>query len=232
MRTTLLFILILVIITPCFSQSPKKSETVKLNGVDTYYEVYGNGEPLFLLHGLTQSTTSWNTYVNDFADKFEVYLVDIKGHGKSAPLQSEISLQPAVDNFLALLDHLQFDKVKAIGISYGGELLLQLCTANSHRIKSMIIIGAETDFNGKDVEDYRFEDMSPTQLQNMRKLHIHGDEQIRALYSLLHNYEIHISKEQLSGISTSTLIIVGENDEWFPDLNKILNLNKYLQKPI
>jgi len=98
-------IIVLVIIgfyNYCYSQTPKKTETVKLNGVETYYEVYGEGEPLFLLHGWSQSTTHWKDYVTGFADNFEVYLVDIKGHGKSATIQSEFSLQSTVDDFQAL----------------------------------------------------------------------------------------------------------------------------------
>ena len=227
MKTMLHFILILVLVTPCFPQTPKKSENVKLNGVETYYEVYGDGEPVFLLHGWGQSTTFWNEYVKDFADNFEVHLVDIKGHGKSAPLQSQFSLQAAVDDFLALLDYLQFDQIKAIGLSYGGELLLQLCSANSHRIKSMITIGAEYDFSGKGL-NWKYGDLPPKELEKMRKRHIHGDAQIIALFNLLNNYEIHLTNEQLSKISTSTLIIVGEKDEWFPDLTKIVNLHKHI----
>ena len=113
---------ILVAVTPGSSQTLMKSETVKLNGAGTYYEAYGEGEPLFLLHGWGQSTAFWKEYVTDFADRFEVYLVDLKGHGRSDPLQSDFTLEPAVDGFLALLNHLQFDQVKAIGLSFGGEL--------------------------------------------------------------------------------------------------------------
>ena len=226
MRTSLLFILILVIITPCFSQAPKKSETVKLNGVDTYYEVYGNGEPLFLLHGWSQSTTSWSEYVSAFSDHFEVYLVDLKGHGKSSPLQGKFHLQSAADNFLALLDHLQFDKVKAIGLSYGGDLLLQFCTANSHRIKSMIIVGAEYDFPKQDW-GFKYENQSPEQLERLRQRHIHGEGQIIALFEQALNYEILLGKEDLEKISTNTLIIVGEKDH-FVDLDTALNLHKFL----
>ena len=227
MRTISHFILIIVFVTLSFAQMPKNSETVKLDGVDTYYEVYGDGEPVFLLHGWGGSTTFWNNYVKEFTDKFEVYLVDIKGHGKSAPLQSEYSLQAAVDDFLALLNHLQLDQIKAIGLSYGGELLLQLCSANSHRIKSMILIGAEYDFSGKGL-NAKYESMSPKRQETMRERHVYGDTQIKALYNLLNNYEIHLTNEQLSEISTSTMIIIGEKDEWFPDLTKILNLHKHI----
>jgi pimeloyl-ACP methyl ester carboxylesterase len=211
-----------------YSQTPNKAETVKLNGVETYYEVYGEGEPLFLLHGITQSTTIWNEYVTAFTDNNKVYLVDIKGHGKSSPILTEFSLQAAVDDFLALLDYLELDAVKAIGFSYGAELLLQLCSTDSHRIKSMIIIGAEYDFNGKEL-NLNYEEFPTEWLLSTRKHSIHGETQVKALIKLLNNYEIHLSNEQLSTISTSTLLIYGENDDWFADdLNKIVNLHNNL----
>ncbi len=212
----------------CYSQTPNKAETVKLNGVESYYEVYGEGEPLFLLHGITQSTTIWNEYVSAFEDNYKVFLVDIKGHGKSSTILTEFSLQAAVDDFLALLDYLELDIINAIGFSYGGELLLQLCSTNSNRIKSMIIIGAEYDFSGKGL-NWKYEDSSPEQLDKMRQRHIHGETQLMALQKLFNNYEIHLNNEQLSNISTSTLLIYGEKDGWFVNnLNKIVNLHQNL----
>ncbi len=227
MKKMILVLIIIGVYGYCYSQTPKKAETVKLNGVETYYEVYGEGEPLFFLHGWSQSTKLWNESVTDFEDNFEVYLVDLKGHGKSAPLKSEFTLQAAVDDFLALLDYLKFDTIKAIGFSYGGELLLQLCSANPYRIKSMIIVGAHYDFSGK-VLNWKYENMSPERLEKWRERHIHGDAQMKALYKQLDNLEIHLSNEQLSKINTSTLIIIGEKDFLYPDLTEVVNLHNHL----
>jgi pimeloyl-ACP methyl ester carboxylesterase len=228
MRTILLVSIIIGYYGYCFSQTPKKTETVVLNGVETYYEVYGEGDPLFLLHGITQSSAFWKDYVAGFIENFEVYLVDIKGHGKSAPLITDFSLQPAVDDFLALLDYLKFDTIKAIGLSYGGELLLQLCSTDSRRIESMVLIGAEYDFSGKDL-NLNYEEFPTEWLASTRKHSHHGETQVKALIKLLNNYEIHLSGEQLSSINTSTMLIYGENDEWFAEnLNKVVTLHQNL----
>ncbi len=55
------------------SQTPKKSESVLINGKTLHYEIYGEGKPLFLLHGYTQSSKSWKPYINDYANDYEVY---------------------------------------------------------------------------------------------------------------------------------------------------------------
>jgi len=69
------------------AQTPQKSESVRINGTTIYYEVFGKGEPLFLLHGFTQSSKSWYPFIADYENDFSVYLVDLKGPGKSDMLQ-------------------------------------------------------------------------------------------------------------------------------------------------
>ena len=53
------FMTLLLMLTTALAQTPKKSESVLINGKTLYYEIYGEGEPLFLLHGYTQSSVSW-----------------------------------------------------------------------------------------------------------------------------------------------------------------------------
>jgi pimeloyl-ACP methyl ester carboxylesterase len=83
MSKVLGLILIYGFIIAAHAQTPKHSETVQLNGLDTYYEVYGEGPPLFFLHGGTQSVALWREYVEHFAENYEVFLVDLPAHGNS-----------------------------------------------------------------------------------------------------------------------------------------------------
>jgi len=78
-----------------------------LNGTKVYYEVYGHGAPLFFLHGFTHSSKSWFPYLNDYVDDFEVYLVDLKGHGKSSPFTETLSIQSAARDVEGLIKYLQ-----------------------------------------------------------------------------------------------------------------------------
>lgn len=220
-------LLIIILSIPCYSQALIKSEIVDLDGTETYYEVYGNGEPLFFLHGWASSSQSWHQYISGFTDNFEVYLVDLKGHGKSSLLKEEFSLQTAVDNFLALLDYLQLKEISAVGFSFGGEVLLQVCKSSPERIKSMVIIGSEYKWSGKDLE-VKYDDLSPKRLENLKNHHAHGEPQIRALYEQIKNLEIDLAKEQLEKINTATLLIYGDKDKWVPDLHRMVDLNNYL----
>jgi len=109
-----------------FSQKPKKTETVAINGVEIYYEVYGYGAPFLILHGWTQSSASWKNLVPLFSSQYELYLVDLRGHGKSSPLTDDFSIQLASNDLLTLVDQLGLEQINAIGISFGGMVLLQL----------------------------------------------------------------------------------------------------------
>jgi alpha-beta hydrolase superfamily lysophospholipase len=60
------------------ARNPKKSEYVSINDIEIYYETYGEGEPLMLLHGFTQSSVAWEKYIKEYSDDFEVYLIDLK----------------------------------------------------------------------------------------------------------------------------------------------------------
>src|SRR5688572_11720142 len=103
-----LFILFITLVNAAsgFTQSPKRAEVISLNGTNIYYEVYGKGEPLIFLHGYTLSTKYWLPYISDYINDFEVYLIDLKGHGKSSPLEKP-SAASAANDVDALMKHLK-----------------------------------------------------------------------------------------------------------------------------
>ena len=84
MLKKIIVILIVVLLSSnCLANQPTKAETVFINGKNIYYEVYGKGTPLFMLHGYTQSSAIWRDHVNDYINDYQIYLVDLTGHGQS-----------------------------------------------------------------------------------------------------------------------------------------------------
>ncbi|MFT7652698.1 MAG: pimeloyl-ACP methyl ester carboxylesterase [Limisphaerales bacterium] len=61
-------------------------------GRRTYYEIYGQGDPLVLLQGYAQFSRAWLDCVDDFKDQYQVVIVDLHGHGKSDAFSSELSI--------------------------------------------------------------------------------------------------------------------------------------------
>lgn len=138
----LILLFFLVSIIRSFPQTPKKAEVVSLNNRSIYYEVYGKGEPLLLLHGYTQSSKHWFSYLSNYSEDFEVYVIDLLGHGKSSPFKEKLSIKTAANDVQALIRYLKLDSVKGIGLSYGGDVLIQLALLQPALVKSIISIGA------------------------------------------------------------------------------------------
>ncbi len=217
MKTILSLFLIIFLAEQSYGQLPKKTDTVRVNNIDLYYEVYGEGKPLLLLHGWTQSSQFWSAYIPDYAKTFEVYAVDLRGHGRSTPLAKDFSIKKTADDLIALLDHLSLKKVKAIGLSFGGITLLQLASLHPNRIEAMVLIGAAHNYSGKDnntLDDkFNFDDLPAQFIEQLKKTHVHGDPQIRALFNPELNYEIRLSDESLRAIQAKTLVVSGDRDE-------------------
>lgn len=200
-----------------YSQNSKKTNTIELNGLHTYYEVYGNGSPLFLLHGFTQSSQSWIPFVEEFSDEHEVYLVDLMGHGKSSPFTKELSIKAAAQNLKDLAEYLELDSIHAIGYSYGGEILFQLTLLEPNLIKSMIIIGSCGSWEAKDFPEF-VEYLSYSNIENlpwMREQQMNEDR-IKNILDQFPNYTVNVTESELKSIKTKTLFVVGDKDPTVP----------------
>lgn len=197
-----------------FSQSPKKSELVSVNGKSIYYEVYGEGKPLFLLHGYTLSSESWLPYVKDFDQEYEVYLVDLTGHGKSESFKEALSIKSVAEDLDSLIEYLQLDKIKAIGFSFGGDVLYQLALINPPLIESMITIGAVGTWTINDFPEYQkaFTFENKANFPWLLTYHI-TDEKIKSILDQFNNYIIKITDVELQSIKPEVLIMVGDDDE-------------------
>lgn len=123
-------------------------------GSNIYYEVYGKGEPLILLHGYSLSTKHWLPYIPDFMNDFEVYVIDLKGHGRSSPLTGTLTSRSAAKDVEALMKHLKLRNINAIGHSFGGSVLFELALLDSGLIKSMVTIAFFGNWNATEHPEF------------------------------------------------------------------------------
>ncbi|WP_394750972.1 alpha/beta fold hydrolase [Spongiimicrobium salis] len=230
MKTAITFLFLLLMTLPTYAQTPKKAESTFVNGKNIYYEVYGKGTPLFLLHGYTLSSQSWLPYVQDFEKDYEVYLIDLTGHGKSDIFQEKLSIKSVAEDLNALTQYLKLDKIKAIGFSFGGDVLYQLALLNPSLIASMITIGAVGTWTVKDFPEYQ-KAFTFEKKENFPWLSDYhkSDEKIKALMTQFNNYIVELSNEELQRIQPEVLIMVGDNDEGM-DITEIARVRKNLPK--
>jgi pimeloyl-ACP methyl ester carboxylesterase len=214
-KTLYLQMVILWFSAACLAQSPKKAETITLDGKQTYYEVYGEGDPLLLLHGYGQSSWYWRSFVGDFQKDYEVYLVDLQGFGRSDPFDSDWTIRSVAQNLLQLIEHLELDPVRAIGLSYGGDVIMQVGRMDPSRVRSMICIGAIGSWNALD-NPGSLEVFSYSNRENLGWMRDHqtSEEQFRSALDYFSNYQVFLSDQDLQTISAKTLIVLGDDDDF------------------
>jgi pimeloyl-ACP methyl ester carboxylesterase len=228
MKKQITILAFILMSTTLLSQTPKKSELVSINGKKIYYEVYGKGKPLFLLHGYTLSSQSWLPYVKDFEQEYEVYVIDLTGHGKSDPFKETLSIKSVAADLNALTQYLKLDKIQAIGFSFGGDVLYHLALLNPNLIESMITIGAVGTWSVNDFPEYKeaFTFENRANFPWITKFH-KTDERIKALMHQFRNYIVKVSTEELQSIKPEVLIMIGDDDEGM-DFTEVARVKKNL----
>lgn len=208
---------LVLIILNCYcgtSQSPKKAETVPLNGTYVFYEVWGEGDPLFLLHGYTFSSKHWTPYIQGYSSDFEVYLIDLRGHGKSEPFKESLNLRLIAEDLNKLAKYLELEKINAIGYSYGGDVLFQLAIINPELINSMITIGSTGSLDINDFSE-QYDYLSSEHIDQFEYMwdYQESESQIRSILDQFKNYTVYITDEELMSIRARSLMVFGDDDD-------------------
>ncbi|MFL6025857.1 MAG: alpha/beta fold hydrolase [Friedmanniella sp.] len=118
---------------------PTTSGYADVNGVHLYYEVYGAGTPLVLLHGgMMTIELSFAGLIPDLAERHQVIGVEAQGHGRTADIDREITPAAMALDVVALLDHLEIDQAHVLGHSMGAATALELAVSHPTRVRSIV----------------------------------------------------------------------------------------------
>lgn len=207
----------------CYQASAQNGQYENVNGIKLYYEVYGEGQPLVMLHGFTMNHEMWEPWVDDFSNKYKLILVDLRGHGHSTN-PSSFTHQKSAKDIYGLLDSLQIDTFQAMGFSSGAITLTHMATLDSTRIQSMVLIGSTSYFPESSkplLQSFTYEDLGKGWMNRMQKSHPRGEAQIRALLTQFRKLptiheDVNFTPPFLSAIKIPTLIIHGDRDSFFP----------------
>ncbi|PTT00829.1 alpha/beta hydrolase, partial [Flavobacterium sp. HMWF030] len=115
---------------------------VELNGAKIYYEEYGKGEPLLLIHGNSGSIETMGNQIAYFKSKYRVIALDSRGQGKSELKTDSLTFVQMTKDTEALVNHLKLDSISIIGWSDGGIVGLQMGISGKSKIKKIIAMGA------------------------------------------------------------------------------------------
>ena len=191
-----------------YGSNNKAGHYVNINGNRIYYEEYGEGTPLLLLHGALQSIDAFYNQIPQLSKSFKVIAVDTRGHGKSTADSTRLTYELYADDMNKLLDSLHLDSVNVLGWSDGGNTGLILAMQHPEKVKKLAVTGAVL-FNDHTSILAWVNDTIRNQIANMEKTGEHSFE-LRVKQCLLD--EPHISPNALKAIQCPVLVMVGEHD--------------------
>lgn len=125
-----------------YGSNPTAGKYVNVNDIKVYYEVYGEGEPLLLLHGNSGSIESFVFQIPELSKHFKVIAIDSRAQGRSSDSDQEISYALMASDMSELIDKLNLGKVNIVGWSDGGNIGLELAYAHPEKILKVITFGA------------------------------------------------------------------------------------------
>jgi pimeloyl-ACP methyl ester carboxylesterase len=222
--------LTLLIEQPVFTQTVNPSSTrsvpygnnkqagnyINTRGFKMYYETYGQGDPLLIIHGNGGSIKDFINQIPYFSKKYKVILADSRAQGKSIDPTDSLSYEMMADDLNALLDSLHIKSCNVIGWSDGGINGLLLAMRNPDKVKKLAVTGANLwpDTSAVDPMVYKMALNYNDSLDKLKQT-----PEIKKITKLTHllTYEPHITTDQLKQIKCPTLVIGGDHDVLLPE---------------
>src|SRR5262245_7938374 len=115
-----------------------KGSYAPINGLNLYYEVYGDGEPLLLLHGGLGAIEMFGEVLTALAAGHRVIGVDLQAHGRTADIHDRpMSLEAMADDIASLIKHLGLGQTDIMGYSMGGGVGLQTAIRHPELVRKL-----------------------------------------------------------------------------------------------
>jgi pimeloyl-ACP methyl ester carboxylesterase len=114
----------------------------EVNGLNLYFETFGTGRPLILLHGGLGSGEMFGPNLPTLAEHHQVIAADLQGHGRTADIDRPIDIRLMADDIAALIDHLGLEKPDVVGYSLGGGVALLTAVKYPEKVRRLVAASA------------------------------------------------------------------------------------------
>ena len=197
--------------TPEYGSNPAAGGTVKLKTTTLYYETYGSGEPLLLLHGNSQMIYAFNFQIGELSKKYKVIAVDTRGQGKSTDeTTGPLSYDLFADDMKQLLDSLHVKKTNILGWSDGGNTGLIMAEKYPEYVDKLAVMGANLFATNEALPDTVLNQIKQGITEFKKMTDARSKMEVR-LYTMLLN-EPHLTFDDMKKIKAPVLVMAGEHD--------------------
>jgi len=128
---------------------PSNSGYAPVNGINVYYEVYGEGRPLVLLHGAFYTIDmNWGQLIPGLSKTRKVIAIEMQGHGHTPFSDRELSITTLANDVEKVMDYLKIDSADVAGYSMGGSVAYQFAVQSPKRLRKLVIISSTYKTSG------------------------------------------------------------------------------------
>ena len=170
---------------------------IRVNNVNINYEVYGNGAPIILLHGNSESHKIFDKLIDRLKTDYKVYAIDSRCHGESENTE-KISYELMADDVIEFAKSLEIEKPIFYGFSDGGIVGLLIAIKAPYLLSKLIISGANINPSGLSGFNLFFYQLAYFVTRN------------KLVKMMISEPDIHVS--QLRQIKIPTYVLAGQRD--------------------
>jgi pimeloyl-ACP methyl ester carboxylesterase len=198
-----------------YGDDTKAGNYLFVNGANLYYEVYGDGDPIILLHGNGGNIAAMKHQIEYFSKHYKVITMDCRGRGKSEMGSDTLTYMLMTKDVISLLDHLHLDSVYVTGRSDGGIISLLMGIYFPERVRKIAAFGANLRPDTTAGYPYLMEQIHRDRIQAEEMIQrndtTHNWNLIRQLDRLM-EFQPHISTNELLEIKAPVLILSCDRD--------------------
>lgn len=197
---------------PKYGSNPAAGRTFTHDGVRLYYETYGTGEPVLIVHGNGGSIFDVGAQIDHFRKRYKVIAMDSRDHGKSADSPGPLTYEKMTSDLAALLDHLKTGPAYVLGWSDGGIEALLLAIHYPAKVKKIAVMAANLNPSDKALhpEAVAFIKSAVASMTPELKATPEGRRQFKVTRMMLD--EPNIDPKALESIAAPALILAGDHD--------------------
>ena len=192
---------------------------VDANGVHTYYEEHGSGDPLLLLHGGLADASAFALQTPAFAERYQVFVPDRRGHGQTPDVEGPISYDLMADDTIAFMDAVGTGPGHLVGWSDGGDVGLIVAIKRPDLVRKLVLMGANFSADGLMPEAAAaFTPDSDTSIvpvmRDMWREHAVDPERFEAVLDKMRHcwFDYATPPADLARIAAPTLVMAGDDD--------------------
>jgi len=122
--------------------APVSSGYADVNGIKLYHEIYGQGEPLVVLHGGLMTIGEMLTLLEPLARTHKVIAVELQGHGRTADTDRPLWFETMGDDIAVLLNQLNIPMADIVGLSLGAAVGLRTAIQHPEKVRRLVVISS------------------------------------------------------------------------------------------